>query len=394
MIQLNILDQIEFLIIICFSFLIFSVTLSMNKNTSLSKVLGIAFFIPFSLSVFSALFIEEVSFTYIFWLSEVALSLIFLTLIVFSSKRKSHDFIMYSIFIISAICCIMLYKLNIPPLYALSSRNQVLILVYLIVVNLILLRYKKVSMQQFFLANIFLLMSAVINYFQDQEYIRQISLLFKLAAYYTFYYCFYREIYDKFVNKVKEANKLKKTINRELNREVKKQMLHYEIAKEKLLMKSKTDSLTKAYNKETIINVIDELIKFNEGESFSILMFDIDNFKEINDTYGHITGDICIKNLVNTVRGSIRDVDVLGRYGGDEFILVLPALDLKESRLVGERLRENVSTMSNPKFTISVGVATYPQDGKTVKDLISMADEGLYQSKKSGKNSVSHSLLS
>lgn len=292
------------------------------------------------------------------------------------------------------ICCIMFYKLNIPPLYALSSRNQVLILVYLIVVNLILLRYKKVSMQQFFLANIFLLMSAVINYFQDQEYIRQISLMFKLAAYYTFYYCFYREIYDKFVNKVKEANKLKKTINRELNREVKKQMLHYEIAKEKLLMKSKTDSLTKAYNKETIINVIDELIKFNEGESFSILMFDIDNFKEINDTYGHITGDICIKNLVNTVRGSIRDVDVLGRYGGDEFILVLPALDLKESRLVGERLRENVSTMSNPKFTISVGVATYPQDGKTVKDLISMADEGLYQSKKSGKNSVSHSLLS
>lgn len=394
MTQLSTLNQIEFLIIVCFSFLIFSFSLGMNKNISLSKVLGIAFFVPFSLSVFSALSIKGISFSYIFWLSEVTISLIFLTLIIFSSKKKSYEVIMYSIFIISISCSFMLYKFDILPLYSLSYKNQVLILIYIIVVNLILIKYKKMSIQRFLLANIFLLISVAINYFQHQEYIREISLIFKFSAYYTFYYFFYKEINDKFLDKVKEANKLKKNINRELNKEVRKQILHYEITKEKLLMKSKTDSLTKAYNKETIVTVIDDLLKFKKDESFSILMFDIDNFKEINDTYGHITGDVCIKNLVNTVRSSIRDVDILGRYGGDEFILVLPSLDLKESRLVAERLRENVSTMSNPKFTISIGIATYPQDGNKVKDLIILADEGLYQSKKSGKNIVSHSILS
>ncbi len=394
MLNLDILTKIEFLIIVCFSFLIFIFVLSMNKSITLSKVFGTAFFIPFSISAFSALFITELALTYIFWLSEVVLSIIFLIIIVFSSRKKNYDVFMYFIFMISILCCIMLYKLSIIPLYDLSHSNQALILIYIIIMNLILLKYKKMSMKTFFLGNIFLLISGFINYFQDQEYIRQISVICKLAAYFTFYYYFYRLIYDKFINKVKEANKLKKSINRELNREVKKQMLHYEIAKEKLLMKSKTDSLTKAYNKEAIINMIDDLIKFKGKEDFSILMFDIDNFKKINDTYGHINGDICIKSLVNIVRGSIRDVDVLGRYGGDEFLLVLPALDLKEARLVAERLRKNVNTLSNPKFTISIGVATYPQDGKRVKDLISIADEGLYQSKKSGKNTVSHSILS
>ena len=168
-------------------------------------------------------------------------------------------------------------------------------------------------------------------------------------------------------------------------------MLHYEIAKEKLLMKSKTDSLTKAYNKETIINVIDDLIKFNEDESFSILMFDIDNFKEINDNYGHITGDVCIKNLVNTVRGSIRDVDVLGRYGGDEFIGVFfnstPDDLQKRLDLIIQRFNSSPILVNHDKvfITFSYGISCFPEDSRDINDLIKLADKKMYKYKKKFK---------
>ncbi|MCG8538936.1 MAG: GGDEF domain-containing protein [Clostridia bacterium] len=196
------------------------------------------------------------------------------------------------------------------------------------------------------------------------------------------------------MNKIKEADKIRKRLDISINKEVKKQLLHYEIAKEKLLMKSKTDSFTKTYNKETIITMIHELIELEENEQFSILMLDIDNFKGINDKYGHITGDLCIKNLVNTLRNNISKIDILGRYGGDEFIIILPLLDIEEARLVAEKIRENVSKMSEPKFTISIGISNYPRHGNTVKDLISLADKGLYSSKHRGKNTVSHPELS
>ncbi|WP_459195823.1 GGDEF domain-containing protein [Wukongibacter baidiensis] len=323
----------------------------------------------------------------------MALTIVFIISMFLKFDNKSYDSAIVIIFITGLCSYFVLLKPDIIPLYLLSDRNQIFISMYIIAVNLGLIKYRKFPNKSFFLANTLLLISTGLNFFEDNNYGITLSIVIRFFAYLTFYRYIHSETYNEIMSKLKEASKLKQKIDRSVNKEVKKQLLHYEIAKEKLLIKSKTDSLTKAYNKEAIINIIDEMINSKENDKFSVMMFDIDNFKHINDTFGHITGDVCIKNLVNTARSSIRERDLLGRFGGDEFVIVLPGLDIEEASVVAERLRENVSSMKNPKFTISIGISSYPQDGNTVKDLISLADNGLYVSKEKGKNMVSHTKL-
>lgn len=408
MIQLDILSQITFVIIICFSFLIFTFTISMNRKKSLSKALGLAFILPFSICVCFLLFLKHIPPLYIFWFCEMTLSVFFFisVFLSFNNKKigeedfpsgsnldKNYDLTIIIIFVIGVCSYFLLKKVDELSLYLLSHRSQTFISIYIISVNLILIKYRKFQVKSLFWGNTFLLISSVLNFFEYYNYSLTISIIFRFFAYLSFYDYVYKETYNGLMSKIEEANKLKQRIDRSVNKEVKKQLLHYEIAKEKLLIKSKTDSLTKAYNKEAIINIIDEMIQFKKDEKFAVMMFDIDNFKYINDTFGHITGDVCIKNLVNTTRNCIRKKDLLGRFGGDEFVIVLPGLDIKEAKLVAERIRENVSLMSNPKFTISIGISVYPKDGNTVNRLISLADEGLYISKEKGKNMVSHANL-
>jgi diguanylate cyclase (GGDEF)-like protein len=118
-------------------------------------------------------------------------------------------------------------------------------------------------------------------------------------------------------------------------------------------------------------------------------MFDIDDFKKINDTQGHVTGDLIIKQLAIIALHCIREVDLVGRYGGDEFIIFLPNTIKEEAFIIAERLRKNVELAQNFRCTISVGISSYPQDGLKANQLISTADEALYASKKKGKNRVS-----
>ncbi len=122
-------------------------------------------------------------------------------------------------------------------------------------------------------------------------------------------------------------------------------------------------------------------------------MFDIDSFKSINDNLGHIAGDKCLKHMAFLARQSIRDDDQLGRYGGDEFIIVLPTANLKTAAIVAERFRKNVEQTDDPHFTVSVGISAYPENGSTVKELIAQADAGLYLSKQNGKNRCSYKII-
>ena len=119
-------------------------------------------------------------------------------------------------------------------------------------------------------------------------------------------------------------------------------------------------------------------------------MFDIDFFKTINDTRGHAIGDECIKFLAYTFMSNNRKTDMLGRFGGDEFILLMPHVNAPAAMEICDRLRLQVVQKSNPKFTISMGVATFPFDGRTFSELLESADQGLYRAKETGKNKVSY----
>lgn len=193
------------------------------------------------------------------------------------------------------------------------------------------------------------------------------------------------------IEKVQEAKKTLSDFDHNVELAVQKRTKDMEIRNGMLANKANTDMLTKALNKAAIMEIMDNMII--SGNEFCVIMFDVDNFKSINDGLGHITGDKCLRTLSLTARSILRQDDYLGRYGGDEFIILLNSVTVTEARFIGERLRKNIEDTDSPHFTISMGVANFPHDAANTKDLISFADEGLYKSKGKGKNALSHKTL-
>ena len=153
-----------------------------------------------------------------------------------------------------------------------------------------------------------------------------------------------------------------------------------------------TDYLTGVYNRRRADYLLKNKIHSRtHGRSFSGIIIDIDNFKEINDRYGHLTGDKVLEISAELIKNSLRKDDFVARYGGDEFIAILPQIDLRNAYIAGERLRHAVESEtflfngSMIKLTISLGISTY-QDGNTTQDLIKTADDNLYKAKKEGRN--------
>ncbi|MFA5164028.1 MAG: sensor domain-containing diguanylate cyclase [Candidatus Omnitrophota bacterium] len=126
----------------------------------------------------------------------------------------------------------------------------------------------------------------------------------------------------------------------------------------------------------------------------SVLMIDLDHFKQCNDTYGHLVGDIVLKEIAKIMKDFVRQVDLIGRYGGEEFVLALPDTDRNSAIAVAERIRQEVERHKFRAYdetiamTISAGVATYPDNGDDVQVLIDKADQALYRAKEEGRNRV------
>ncbi|MBQ4122474.1 sensor domain-containing diguanylate cyclase [bacterium] len=127
----------------------------------------------------------------------------------------------------------------------------------------------------------------------------------------------------------------------------------------------------------------------------SLLMLDIDEFKNVNDTYGHLVGDMVLKEIANVIQKTIRHVDIAARYGGEEFTVIMPETSILTSLVIAERLRQKISeievkvdenTIIRP--TVSMGIAEYPNAADNIKDLIDCADKALYMSKQNGKNCI------
>jgi len=132
------------------------------------------------------------------------------------------------------------------------------------------------------------------------------------------------------------------------------------------------------------------------GQPLALVMLDIDDFKRINDRWGHPVGDTVLQGLVEELMKGVREMDTVARYGGEEFALIFPETTPGEAFLAADRLRTRVASrlfmapeLSHPlAVTISLGLACFPEDGHTNRVLIERADQALYQAKRSGKNCV------
>lgn len=159
-----------------------------------------------------------------------------------------------------------------------------------------------------------------------------------------------------------------------------------------------TDELTGLYNYRYLQQRLDEEIERAKrySKDLSLLMLDVDDFKHFNDTHGHIAGDRALADLGRTLRKNVREVDVVCRYGGEEFSVVLPETDAAGAYVVAEKIREAVSLFEfadadhrrGEHITVSVGLATFPAHAKDKEALLKMADDALYQAKSGGKDRV------
>lgn len=157
------------------------------------------------------------------------------------------------------------------------------------------------------------------------------------------------------------------------------------------------DELTDSYNYRFFIQRFQEEKKRSVRYNLplSIIMVDIDWFKKFNDTYGHEVGNIVLRSLAKTIKKCVRDVDVFARYGGEEFVVILPQTPQVEAHRIGERIREQVEATridagaaGELNITVSVGISSFPENGKSEEELVSVADQALYRAKGSGRNLV------
>jgi two-component system, cell cycle response regulator len=184
---------------------------------------------------------------------------------------------------------------------------------------------------------------------------------------------------------------LRLSYNDELEKEYHAKLFNYAVR----------DTFTGLYNKRFIINELENISRIarRSNRVFSIIMIDIDDFKQINDLYGHISGDEYLKSIAELFTQSLREQDIAGRIGGEEFLIILPETSIDGAFQLAVRIRKNVKdyvlNYLNYKIrtTISAGVCQYENTIKDVNELLDIADQALYEAKRSGKNNVMQAFL-
>ncbi len=157
--------------------------------------------------------------------------------------------------------------------------------------------------------------------------------------------------------------------------------------------RARIDELTELFNRRHFEERLKEELARHSRYSgvFSLFLLDLDNFKIYNDMYGHPSGDRLLKQVGRTIRSSIRSVDQAFRYGGDEFVVILPQTAIDDAYIVGERVRQRIAAKMEAKgiaITCSIGLASYPSDGVMSNELITTADTALYYAKRTGGNRI------
>jgi len=157
-----------------------------------------------------------------------------------------------------------------------------------------------------------------------------------------------------------------------------------------------TDALTQVYCRRYFLERFSEELKRSRKNKLHLcfLMIDLDNFKQFNDRYGHLVGDAILRQVSKTIGDMVRQIDFIGRYGGEELAIVLAETDKEQASFAAERIRQAIEASvikaydEELRVTVSIGVSTFPDNTDHMRDLIEMADQALYLAKETGKNKV------
>lgn len=168
-------------------------------------------------------------------------------------------------------------------------------------------------------------------------------------------------------------------------------------SQDELKNQASTDPLSRLYNRRYFFSESDYLMQVARGQQqpLSLLIIDIDHFKQVNDSYGHAIGDQVIVKLAKILKGQCRGKDLLARFGGEEFVMLLPEVNLEQARACAERIREAIQAQSIAggddqllNLTVSIGVAEIDTRNETIESALNRADKALYEAKDSGRNHV------
>jgi len=181
----------------------------------------------------------------------------------------------------------------------------------------------------------------------------------------------------------------------QINRRLREEIEERKRVEKQLHRLATTDPLTGAYNRRHFFNLAEQ--EFNHSDRYenqiSIILVDVDHFKEINDTYGHVAGDQLLQTIAKRFLCNLRQMDIFGRYGGDEFVILLPETDLDQARMAGERLHKVVTqtpietSRGIIRLQISMGVASL-NNSDDMEKLLIKTDQALYAAKEAGRNRV------
>lgn len=202
----------------------------------------------------------------------------------------------------------------------------------------------------------------------------------------------------KKIIETQKAVKIEETLNErilERNIELKNANERIEDLNRALEYSATHDSLTNILNRGAVLSYLENDIKRSKRlkSSLSLLMFDIDFFKKINDTYGHLVGDEVLRQLTTITKDTIREIDLFGRYGGEEFLIILPDTNIEQAKILADRLIKRVrgynflTSKTTLKVTISIGLTEYSPD-ESIDLIIEHADSALYEAKENGRNNV------
>jgi len=374
-------NQVHLLIILIFSAYIYLSSLSIKLDPFL-KNLGASFFSPLILGIMSFLSLNTAfSESYLFF-SELILITAVLIAIAFKNSKE-----------INSLVFILLYAF--PPAAALLNLNFGF-LNYRAILDIILFSFtgiivlviivciigKRYSLMVLYTGILFICASLVIPETTALNITVIAALLLKATGYMLCAGFFCKSSVYRLQQEYEKVSGELNRINDNIQREINFRAAHMDQLRVRPQDVRKTDMLTGTYTNKAILDFVEMHMEKYPDKEFSVLLIDIDNFSEINSKLGKNAGNKCIRDLAGIIKSKLRNDDKVGRLEETCYLAVMPGTNAGNAYSVADQLKKEVETKSSPHITVSVGVASYPQDAGNLKEIINAAKKAMHASKK------------